>query len=115
MLSDYFSKNGEEITHPSQLEEGELYALTRHRGYRGFVMPGEDRISQNGHLRLVGVTVYETEEVDKKGKIRIMVLDLNPEDFEHPVSEVGVFRAKKDSHLRKVLLEKLRVNGSTSQ
>jgi len=108
-IDKYLLENGEKITNPSQLTRGEVYFEDFAKGYRGFIMPGPERISENGHLKLLGIPVFEIQEIelDGEGKIRFATVDLEPHHFDDEKNGHSVFRAREGSEIRKTLTEKL--------
>ncbi len=107
MIDKYLLDNGEKVLNSGQLRKGEVYFEEFALGYRGFIMPGKERISENGHLRLVGIPVYIVMRLGEKGTINVMTLDLGPHQFEEENTGHAVFRAREDSEVRRTLLEKL--------
>ena len=63
-IDKYLLENGERITDFSELNEGETYALGWGKeGYRGFVMPSDEKITKNkGNWTLNSVRLYQIPE-----------------------------------------------------
>jgi len=102
-INKYLLDKGERISSPSDMQKGEIYFEEFDGGCRGFFMPGPGRISKNGHLRLVGIVVYEIPQ----GRTKFATLDLEPHQFEEGEHGQRIYRAKKGSKIRSILEDKL--------
>jgi hypothetical protein len=107
MINKYLLENGERVTSPSQMQQGEFYFEEIGRGYRGFKMPGKERISENGHLKLVGIPVYERWQLEEEGTIKFVTLDLGEHQFEEESNGHGIFRAREGSEIRATLEKRI--------
>ena len=106
-INKYLLENGERITNPSDLTKGDVCYEELGRGYRGFIMPGKEKVSENGHLKLVGIPVLEKFQLEDEGTIKFATLDFQPHQFEDENNGHGIFRAREGSEIRATLEKKL--------
>lgn len=107
MINQFLSNNGDRVLSREELRKGEVYYEEFARGYRGFIMPGKERISENGNLRLVGIPVYTVIQLGEGGTMKIMTLDLDSHQFEEDCQGHSIFKPKEGSEIKKTLVEKL--------
>jgi hypothetical protein len=106
-INKYLIENGERVTNPSQFTKGDVVYEELGRGYMGFIIPGKEKISENGHLKLLGIPVLEKWRLEDEGTIRFATLDLQSHQFEEGEHGHGVFKAREGSEIKKTIEKKL--------
>ena len=112
MIENYLLENGERITNPSQLVEGEIYAIgSGKEGYRGFVMRKDKLGVDNfGDPELRIMTYHVPSRVDK-GEIEISKIVFDPITMKY----LGVISVNRGSEMRKSIEEGLGIVSEKSE
>ncbi len=108
MIEKYLLDNGKRVTDPNQLVPGETYAIGYGiEGFKGFVMPGRERLTENEfeEKELVDVEVYSFASKcpgDKPIKERIDI-NFGMITMEH----LGVIKPYEGSDMRRSIEDAL--------